>query len=297
MKRLGPFAGGMVCVVALGAPVWAADVDPSVDSTCAVSGFNGKFEGAGGYYKDRGVGSEGQAYGALSLALPLGCLFGAQLDAGFGTLGGKEAGGVGLHVFTRDSESYLLGGFASYSAIDNFTFTNDIYRAGVEGELYFGQFTFEGLVGYEDADLGSDDWFSQIKAAFYVTDDFRISAGYRHYLSIDAATAGLEWQPNQVGIPMTLFVEGQVGNKSYTSVSAGFRIHFGAPNKSLKQRHREDDPSNSIMNLLSTVCTGMFPSSNFASDSIVADDGVTQDGIFSSYVDSCGRPVGRRLPR
>ncbi|MEM8688704.1 MAG: hypothetical protein AAGF81_15335 [Pseudomonadota bacterium] len=293
MNRLAPFAGGMVCAVVLSVPALAAD-EGSLPHACAVSTFNGKFEGAGGYFEDDGSGADGRGHGALSFTMPLGCELGFQLDTAFGTLGGREAGGVGAHLFTRDPSRYLFGAYASYSAIDNFTTTNDIFRVGAEGEFYLEQFSFEGVAGYEDADFGSKDWFGQFTAAFYATDNVRVSAGYRHFLSVDAGVASVEWQPQGLGVPVSLFVEGQVGSNSYASVFGGFRFHFGAGDKSLKRRHREDDPGNLLMNLLATTCTGMFPASSSSTDGVIDDGthGATKIPVSSPYTDTCGNSVG-----
>lgn len=293
MKRLAPFAGGMACAVVFSVPALAVNDDYTPSTACAVSALNGKFEGAGGYFEDNGSSPDGRGHGALSLTMPLGCELGFQLDGAFGTLGGQEAGGVGVHLFTRDPARYLFGAFASYSAIDNFTLTNDIFRVGGEGEFYLGQFSFEGLVGYEDADIGSDDWFGQFTAAFYATDNIRLSAGYRHFLSTDAGIASIEWQPDGLGLPVSLFVEGQVGSNDYASVFGGFRFHFGAGDKSLKRRHREDDPGNTLMNLLATTCTGQFLNSGPA----MIDGPMTKDGIVSTSTDTCGNTTGGSPPR
>lgn len=291
MYRLAPFAGGMVCAVVLSVPALAANEEYTPSTACAVSGLNGKFEGAGGYFEDQGSNPDGRGHGAISLTMPLGCELGFQLDGAFGTLGGQEAGGVGVHLFTRDPARFLFGGFASYSAIDNFTLTNDIFRVGGEGEFYLEQFSFEGVVGYENADIASDDWFGQFTAAFYATDNFRIAAGYRHFLSTDAGIASMEWQPEGLGVPVSLFVEGQVGSNDYASVFGGFRLHFGAGDKSLKRRHREDDPGNLLMNLLATSCVGAFTSS-----SPMMDDGKPDGIISTTTTDTCGNTSGSSSP-
>jgi hypothetical protein len=38
------------------------------------------------------------------------------------------------------------------------------------------------------------------------------------------------------------FVEGNIGEGDFKSIWAGFRMYFGTRDKSLIQRHREDDP-------------------------------------------------------
>ncbi len=285
MKHLIPFASGMACAIAITTPAWAADVNFENASECAVSGFNGKVEGAGGYYEDQTTNSNGRGHGAASLSLPLGCMWALQIDGAYGAIGPADGGGVGAHLFTRDPSSYLFGVFGSYSNVDDII-NNDIFRIGGEAEFYFGQFSLEGLAGYEDADFSGNDWFASATAAFYATDDVRLYAGYRHFLSTDTGVVGVEWQPHFSGLPVTLFTEGQVGSDDFVSVLGGVRFYFGAGDKSLKRRHREDDPANLIMNLLSNVCGGRFPASGGG-----AAEGKILDGLAASDVDSCGNAL------
>src|SRR5689334_2730463 len=74
---------GTIVVTAFGGTAFAADlVEPGC--TPAVSSFNGKLEGAGGYSdSDNTNGDFGWEAGA-SLSLPLGCMFGFQADFGAG---------------------------------------------------------------------------------------------------------------------------------------------------------------------------------------------------------------------
>ena len=44
------------------------------------------------------------------------------------------------------------------------------------------------------------------------------------------------------GLPVSLTVEGQLGEDGYSSVLAGLSLYFGGEDKSLIRRHREDDP-------------------------------------------------------
>ena len=44
------------------------------------------------------------------------------------------------------------------------------------------------------------------------------------------------------GLPVSLTLDGQVGEDGYTSVMAGVSLYFGGEDTSLIRRHREDDP-------------------------------------------------------
>jgi hypothetical protein len=168
------------------------------------------------------------------------------LDAGFGDLGGDEAGGAAAHLFMRDPNQYLFGAYASYSAIDNV----DVWRVGGEAEFYLNNVSLEVLAGFEDADITNGDFFTSSNLAFYPTDNLRLSVGYQHFQEVDAAAAGLEWQIDGLGLPVSLFANGAVGDNDFATAYAGITLYFGGEEKSLIRRHREDDPDNDVMKLL-----------------------------------------------
>jgi hypothetical protein len=221
-------------------PAWAADYDSSYPSACAVSGVNGKIEAAGGA-TDLGDGDDwdGAFRGIGSVSFPLGCMFGAQIDAG--VLDNGEDTGVGLagHLFLRDPTSHLIGVAVNYQSNDG----DHVLRVGPEVELYLGNVSIEAWAGFEDPDDGDNDFFAAVDAGYYVMEDFRLSIGWRHSFDVDAARIGAEYLTTALDTPMSVFAEGTFGEDDYTSVMGGVRFYFGAPNKSLMSRHREDDPS------------------------------------------------------
>lgn len=235
----GTFGFGIMLTGAL-----AADIDPGCIP--AVSAINGKIEGAGGYYEDE-EGEGGRFQGVASLSLPLGCLFGIQIDLGGGDLDGDGYFGAGGHFFIRDPESYLLGVQAQYIDLDG----DDIFRLGPEAELYLDDITLSAMAGFESAqDFGTDDVVAQIEAAYYITDDFKLYGGYRRFMDIDAGAIGFEFMPEF--IPAAVFVDGMVGSDDYVSVMGGLRFYFGGDDKSLKAKQREDDPGH-FFNLLTRM--------------------------------------------
>jgi len=212
----------------------------------AVSGPNGKVSVEGGSFDDEGAGI---ALG--SFALPLGHSFGAQADGAIGTIDGETMGGGGLHLFTRDPSSYLLGVYGSYHTWDSI----DIWRLAGEAEAYLGRFTLSGLAGYESVDVPSlsdglevltpDDkhFFGQFDASYYVTDDFKVSAGYRYLNEASFGSAGAEYLFRGYEVPMSLFARGYYGDGDYTSITGGLKIYLSDdPQRSLIDRNRRDDP-------------------------------------------------------
>lgn len=243
LARTGLVIGGTMAAGLLSSTALAADIEPGC--VPAVSGLNGKLEAAGGYIEDLDDGTRFHGVGTLSF--PLGCMFGAQLDVGAGDLDGTDFWGVGGHFFTRDPESYLLGVHAQYIDLDGF----DIFRIGPEAELYLGNITLSAFAGLEDAEGLSDDIIVNAEAAYYFTEDFKISGGYRRFLDIDAGAVGFEFQPG-LGFPVSLFADAMFGSDDYTSIMGGIRIYFGGEDKSLMARHRQDDPPH-LFNLLRQV--------------------------------------------
>ena len=180
------------------------------------------------------------------------CL-GAQVDIGAGDLDGDGFFGVGGHLFMRDPSSYLLGIHGQYIDLSG----EDIFRIGPEAELYLDNITLSAMAGFEDVEsFDTDDFVAQVEAAYYINDNFKLYAGYRHFLPIDAGAIGFEFQPES--LPGSVFVDAMVGSDDYVSVMGGLRFYFGADDKSLKARQREDDPGH-FFNLLAREAEDCVP--------------------------------------
>lgn len=99
-----------------------------------------------------------------------------------------------LHLFYRDSDRFLLGGFVqlgsdSYS-YDTNSFDPQLDRAyiGLEGQLFVENLTLYGQIGATSMSLDLPDvdgtgWFGTIEARYFLTPDFKIaaSAGFLQY--------------------------------------------------------------------------------------------------------------------
>ena len=214
----------------------------------AVSGPNAKISVEGGSYDDQ---SSGLALG--SFTVPLGTSFGLQADGAVGTIDDIVMGGGGLHLFTRDPSRYLLGVYGSYHTWDDI----NIWRAAAEGELYLNRFTFSGIAGYESVDVPSTldgllvltqderHFFTQTDLTYYVTDDFKVSVGYRYLNETSFAGAGAEYLFRAYDVPMSIFAKGDFGDENYTRVTGGLKVYLGeSPAKSLISRQRTADPEN-----------------------------------------------------
>jgi hypothetical protein len=272
LTSLGLAGGANAADIGGGTPT--TDYGPAytdVGSGPAVSGLNGKIAIMGGVMNRDAIADE--SFGVLqgeqtvvigegSVSLPLGHSFGAQFDAAFGVDDDEhQMWGVGGHLFWRDPSKGLLGVIASYSEIEEFfdqggglgiaTTTRDMSRVGAEAELYMDQFTIAALAGYQwvEAQASGDDdgLFAKLDFSWYATDNLALSVGGEYSEGPGGAvTAGVEFQPFMNGLSgLTLFADGAYGNEDYYRALGGVRFYFGQ-SKSLKARHREDDPQNNL---------------------------------------------------
>lgn len=207
---------------------------PSPILAAAVSQVNGKAEGV-----VASIDGESAFVALGSASLPIHPQVGAQIDGAFGKLDSDNLFGVGLHLFTRDPEQYLLGGIISYTENDD----ADMYRYGIEGEYYYGAYTLSALLGQQNGDIDSNG-FGAFDFSWYTSHDFMLQAGVSFADSDDRkAHIGGEFlfRPN-----LAAFADLAIGVEEYEHALAGVRYYFGTA-KPLLQKHREDDPANNLL--------------------------------------------------
>jgi len=224
----------------------------------AVDGINAKIAGFGG-----GADHTSGFYGANgSLAFPIAQQWGAQLDAGIGSLDGSGFSRGSGHVFWRDPSIGLVGAYGSYFHWNGIA-TATIPRIGVnigryaaEGEYYANRWTFHGLAGYETVRLDVPNvaglpgllsipnrFFDWVSASYYVTDNFKLSMGHLYMIGRHGLTLGSEYGFALGGGRMAaLFAQGLIGEGGNNGVLGGLRIYFGQHDKTLIDRNRQDDP-------------------------------------------------------
>lgn len=84
------------------------------------------------------------------------------------------------HVFKRN-DSHLLGAFVAADHADGAT----VWSGGVEGNLYFQNWTLAAAVGYADAnDADASAWAANVAARFFASDNLRLDA-HVAYANID----------------------------------------------------------------------------------------------------------------
>ncbi len=202
----------------------------------AVSATNGKIGILGG-----NVDSDSAAALTGSLATPLGHSYGLQLDGLVGNLGSSGGAGLGVHLFWRDPEIGMFGITASKVHMND----SNLNRIGVEGEYYNDAFTFSGMAGHQSGDFTHGSYYG-ISARYYANDGLAISGHGESVSGNSQYTLGVEWQPHAARRSISYYVNASSGHgDAVDSVAAGVRFYLGE-SKSLKRRHREDDPENAL---------------------------------------------------
>ncbi|MCW5771202.1 MAG: hypothetical protein KIT16_06165 [Rhodospirillaceae bacterium] len=199
----------------------------------AVSKFNYSLSGAGGWTKNRGTSRvEGIA------TVPLGHRFGAQVDLNIGNEGDRLRWGVTGYAFWRDPSIGLAGIVSSWQQRGAYT----VGRSGFQGELYVYDFTVGARLGAQYG-RARDGFFGQFEVRWYPIDDLKLAAGADFAPGqANMAHFGIEYQPAMSSLPgLAFFADGGVGTRNYYRALMGVRYYFGDV-KSLKRRHREDDP-------------------------------------------------------
>jgi hypothetical protein len=220
----------------------------------AVDGINAKIDGYGG-----GANHSDGFYGATgSLSIPLARQWGAQIDGRVQNADGIAAYGVAGHLFWRDPSIGLVGAYGSWWHWDG----RDIRDVGhvstntsaiaAQGEYYAGRWTLSGLAGIEmvsvDAPVALDAsvpnrFFDSIRASYYVTDNSKLSIGHVYISGRHGLTLGAEQGFALGGGRMaSLFAHARFAEGGHNSVLGGLRVYFGQRDKTLIDRHRQDDP-------------------------------------------------------
>ena len=93
---------------------------------------------------------------------------------------------------------------------------------------------------------------------------------------------GIEWQPPVHALAgLTIFADGAVGEDDYESVLGGMRFYFGESGfKSLKRRHREDDPDAVTLGIFNALSGGAAAALETAKARCKANEGSSASNCF-----------------
>ena len=139
----------------------------------------------------------------------------------------------------------LYGDFVHLEQLGGMNF----FSGGIEGALYFDQFTLHGLVRMHDGNLIDASFMSKASLAYYPIDDLKLHIGHSYAHGHNQFDYGAEWAlSSQAGVMPSLFVNGSLADSGDSGVVlAGFRVYLGQHDKSLLRRHREDDPPDYLL--------------------------------------------------
>lgn len=237
--------------------VLAADVEDT--RLPAVSAFNGKLEGYGGWSDIDLAGIEDDVYlkGAASISFPLGDMFGAQIDFSAVHQFDDTMFGGNVHLFTRDPDSYLFGVVVGAATMDD----ADLFFGGPEAEFYLDNISIELWGGYVnvgwDGLPDEDKFFAFGDLAWYANDNLRLTLGASSVADFESAHASIEWMFGS-GLPMSVKADFRYGEDDYIAATAGLSIYFGGTTDTLITRHRQDDPRNRQLDLFAAAGTAFI---------------------------------------
>lgn len=236
----------------------------------AVSALNGKVEGAYGKVDDtysRGI--------AGSLSIPVAQSWGIQIDSLYQHAAEDDFYGLGAHFFTRKSETGLLGlvaGGMHSGTIDNFA-------VAVEGEYYLPWVTLGGYAGYDNVQSNGsvvaysprvtdhDDFaLANLYLAAYPMDNLMLRFDWLNRINRNFYSLQVEYQTPVKGL--AVFGVVGLGDNDFFQLQGGVRWYIGK-DKTLKARHRQDDPAN-IFNSLQGGNVAAGQSSGSAAPSAAA---------------------------
>jgi hypothetical protein len=257
----------------------------------AVDGFNWKAEALGG-----SLGHEPLVGVQGAFSVPLSHSYGMQIDFKAGSLDGDAYGSIAGHLFWRDPGRGLLGAYVSHTTLDRFGGAH-VTQFAAEGEYYWGRFTLQGIVGIETGNSTSvtattaptgnlpgtvftegfdvkTRFFDQINLKYYLTDNFAGYVGHRYLGGKGAAALGAEYAfPVSRQMLASAYVEGRIGEDKFDGIWGGLRIYYGQSDKTLIQRHRQDDPT-IWASLMSIVNSAVSAASQFCQSGEILSDGI-----------------------
>lgn len=258
----------------------------------AVSELNGKLEVSyGNFNSDDGWSTEG------SVSMPVAESLGFQLDGLHAAVDGNEFSGGGAHFFWRERQTGLLG--LSIGGV--FAEVVDCYELSTEGEYYLNWVTLGMKAGYAAIEYDKAMPFIEtnkkgILGLFYITayplDNLSFSLGYEHRFDNNSIRLDAEYQLPIDGL--SLFARTMVADHDYEHALFGLRYYFGAK-KSLKERHRHDDPRSIVQDVLFGLGTYGAEYNRLGNEYIKKNGGNFNFNDYGSIMTSIGGHVGPEL--
>lgn len=226
-------AGDVVGTLSLGG-IWTSFDGPGVESDVDSDGFRASGQVSGAYNFTPVLGVQGDVVLRYETAT-----FDDEETEGFEQKTTSIDGA--LHLFYRDPDSFLLGGFVqlgkdSTSYGDDEIDVPDLTRSygGVEGQAFFDQVTVYGQLGLQKQSYDTDEaddldgWFVTAEVRYFLTPDFKIAAhvgrseleldtGESFTFQLETVTVGASAEYKFDTMPVSVFA-------SYDYSTTGFNI-------------------------------------------------------------------------
>lgn len=215
----------------------------------AVSQINGKVGYSGG-----NINSESGHLFDGSISLPVSHAFGFQADGLYSRVSDMDLYGGAGHFFWRNPGRGLIGVTGGYLARDG----AETFQTGLESQYYYKQFTFGAFAGVGSITYANSAPFietnptrfvGRLSADYYALQNLRLGVAYTTALENNLVQGSIEYQTPIRGLALT--AEVAKGDFGYDHWLLGLRYYFGG-NKSLVQRHRQDDPPSLMHQVLYT---------------------------------------------
>jgi hypothetical protein len=197
--------------------------------------------------------------------------------------------GAGGHFFWRDSDKAMIGvGAASVYSKNVYT-----YEAGLEAEYYFKWFTPGFYTGYSGIkyrnsssfiDTDRVEPFGTVYLGIYPLPDLVIRPSFTRKLGNNLVGVEAEYEMPRVNLSVT--AESTWGEHDFRQTQFGLRYYFGSK-KSLKRRHREDDPVNLVAGSFTSI--GTYGAEHIANIKKFIRD---NPGLFTSAPPDTGTTTG-----
>jgi hypothetical protein len=178
-----------------------------------------------------------------------------------------EFGGY-AHWYARDPNSHALG---LYAGADFFSIGPQIYTFGVEGQMYWPDFTLYGQASVSAVQGGDDGWMTQLRAEgqWFLSDDTLVVGDVMwSHLSADGDDANILTLLAQLehrfnGGPFSGFVRGRFDHQSADffdvdqfSAVLGVRVQADPPG-STEKSHRRTGPAMDVLPVYASQCIGV----------------------------------------
>ncbi len=250
-RRLPRALGSVLKLPLLAGMIGLAGVSGAMaqDSGPAVSAMNGKIALEGGTLTTTTFGTQAVRALSGSLTFPVQNQFGVQLDAGAGQMGADSFTGAGAHLFWRDPSRGMVDLQFGATFIDRtgvLVPDQTAYAIGVEGELYLDQFTIAANAGrIFGTNVTVGDYYG-VDLSWYASNNLKLRIGYGQTPDVNGmANAGIEWMPMLDSLEGMAVYADYYNGTGYENIGLGVRFYFGE-GKSLKDRHRRDDPERNL---------------------------------------------------